>query len=171
MQAWTDKGSDAGELRLLGTGSSIGNNATKSRDRAAQRGGQLLLKVMREKGRRTDKRSASGGTGVRAEGIGRGGRATRRGGGKNRLWSKLAIAKAPNPWPFLMLHWARAPRWSFYVGGSAISELCYDRAQTLTIYLHRRKSSTRSRIFRCSNSCAGSERHRRAEYWNLNVRG
>ena len=67
MQAWTDKGSDAGELRLLGTGSSVGNNATKSRDRAAQRGGQLLLKVMREKGRRTDKRSASGAPGCRPQ--------------------------------------------------------------------------------------------------------
>jgi len=65
MQAWTDKGSGAGELRLLGAGSSVVNKATNSRDRAVQRGGQLLLKVMREKGRRSDKPNASGAPGCR----------------------------------------------------------------------------------------------------------
>lgn len=69
-----------------------------------------------------------------------------------------------------MLHWARAPRWSFYVGGSAISELCYHRAQTLTFTFTDGKQYEIPNfpVFELMRWLGAPSK---GEYWNLNVRG
>jgi hypothetical protein len=59
-KTWSDKAMALESYARQMKDDSLLNMATKIRDRAVQRGGQLLLNLKREKGRRTDQPSARG---------------------------------------------------------------------------------------------------------------